>query len=86
MESYKHAIKLLKEGIDVPRYKKAVEALAEIAPEAPEARYDDAWIDKTSKTVAQETEKYENQLKSYKANMIKESIRVDIAVLDNGLH
>lgn len=39
---------------------------------------DDAWAEKTSKKVAADTEKIEADLKSYKHNLIKESIRVGL--------
>lgn len=38
---------------------------------------DEEWVDKTSRRVASNTEKIEADLKSYKHNLIKESIRVD---------
>src|SRR5947199_10452327 len=75
-EAYKAAIAILKRSSDVPRYKEAVNAFAQVSPNDPDAKIDDAWVERTSKEVKMATEKLEAELKSYKNNMIKESIRV----------
>lgn len=41
---------------------------------------DDEWVEKTSRRVASNTEKIEADLKSYKHNLIKESIRVSPSI------
>ena len=67
---------MLKKSSDVPRYKQAVATLASIDPSDPDARTDEEWVDRVLRKVVSETEKYDTQLKSYKHNLIKESIRV----------
>jgi COP9 signalosome complex subunit 1 len=80
VEALKLAIKLLKKGTDVARYKFAVSVLQKIAPNDPDATLDQEWADRTARKVQAETEKIEAALKSYKHNLIKESIRVCEAV------
>ena len=53
-----------------------VSALREIVPEDPRAILDIAWVDRTTKEVKLETDRLELELKGYKNNLIKESIRV----------
>lgn len=65
-----------KGGKDVGSYTKAVEALARVAPQDPEAKLDTAWVGHTSRVVKAETDRLEHELKGYKNNLIKESIRV----------
>lgn len=67
-----------KKGKDVERYEKAVEALAEAAPNDVQAVLDTAWTAHTSKLAKVETERMELELKGYKNNLIKESIRVSL--------
>jgi COP9 signalosome complex subunit 1 len=76
VEALKLAIKALKQTSDVPRYKLVIEQLNKLAPDDPEAVMDEEWVEKTSRRVANSTEKIEADLKSYKHNLIKESIRV----------
>jgi len=77
-EAFKTAINLLKKTLDVTTYGEAVKGLANVAPNDANAVLDEDWIEQTSKTVRLKTEKLEAELKSYKNNMIKESIRVCI--------
>ena len=63
-------------GKDVGRYDVAVSTLQEIAPGDPDAIPDLGWIDKTTTQVKAETDRLELELKGYKNNLIKESIRV----------
>jgi COP9 signalosome complex subunit 1 len=65
-----------KSGKDVSRYERAVQALAKVAPSDPEATLDRKWVDHKKQTVRAETDKLEHELKGYKNNLIKESIRV----------
>lgn len=51
-------------------------ALSRIAPNEPEAIRDDKWIEATNKSNAATAADLEGQLKQYKNNLIKESIRV----------
>lgn len=50
--------------------------LASVDPTDPDARTDEEWVDRVQRKVASDTERYDAQLKSYKHNLIKESIRV----------
>lgn len=50
--------------------------LAIIAPEEREALYDQEWMDTTTARNKAETAKLESELKQYKNNLVKESIRV----------
>lgn len=75
-EALKAAVSEAKRGKDVGRYENAVAALHEIAPDSPEAKLDTAWMDRVNKMVKTETDKLEQELKGYKNNLIKESIRV----------
>lgn len=65
-----------KKGKDVKSYENAVKALARVAPQESEATLDTAWVEFTQKTVKAETDRLEHELKGYKNNLIKESIRV----------
>ena len=51
-------------------------AFREIVPEDPRATLDILWVDRTTKEVKLETDRLELELKGYKNNLIKESIRV----------
>lgn len=79
VEALKLAINLLKKSQDVPRYKSTVITLAAIDGSDPDALVDYEWVDRVSRKVVADTEKFDAQLKSYKHNLIKESIRVSLA-------
>lgn len=76
VEALKAAISEAKSGKDVSRYESAVQALAEVAPNEPEAKRDGEWVDRMQKMVKAETDRLEHELRGYKNNLIKESIRV----------
>lgn len=76
VEALKAAISEAKAGKDVSRYDRAVQALAEVAPNEPDARKDMEWVERMLKTVKAETDRLEQELRGYKNNLIKESIRV----------
>ena len=61
---------------DVGAYKTAHEFLALCAPSDADARSDKEWVDRTSKENAAKSKRLEDELKGYKNNLIKESIRV----------
>lgn len=75
-EALSAAIAEAKQGKDVGRYEHAVETLRQIVPDDPDAMPDLGWIDRTTKQVKVETDRLEQELKGYKNNLIKESIRV----------
>lgn len=76
LEALKAAISEAKHGKDVHNYEKATSALQEISPQDPDAIPDQTWIDRMKKQVKSDTDKMELELKGYKNNLIKESIRV----------
>jgi len=49
-----------------------------VAPSDPITIKDQDWIESTSRQVRAETTRLENELKGYKNNLIKESIRVSL--------
>lgn len=76
IEALKAAIAEAKLGKDAGRYDVAVSILQESAPGDPDAIPDLGWIERTTKQVKAETDRLELELKGYKNNLIKESIRV----------
>jgi COP9 signalosome complex subunit 1 len=72
----KAAVAEAKSGKSVELYEKAVRALAEVAPTEPEASLDSAWIQEVQRSVRALTDRLEHELRGYKNNLIKESIRV----------
>ena len=76
LEALKTAIAEAKQGSDVGRYEYAVSCLREVAPKDPDATPDAAWIESTKTQVKRNTDTLELELKTYKNNLIKESIRV----------
>lgn len=76
VEALKAAVSEAKAGKDVARYERAVRALAEAAPNEAEAVPDADWINHQRKVVKVETDRLEHELRGYKNNLIKESIRV----------
>jgi COP9 signalosome complex subunit 1 len=55
-----------------------VAELSEIAPQDPAALTDTTWAEKKAQETQREQDRLEHELKSYKNNLIKESIRVRI--------
>ncbi len=76
LEALKAAIAEAKQGTDIGHYESAITALREIAPDDPDAKPDLEWLDKTAKQIKAQTDHLEQELKGYKNNLIKESIRV----------
>ena len=78
-EALKAAIAEAKSGCDVQQYEQAVAMLHELGPADRESTPDMTWIDAVKKRNKVETDKLEMELKGYKNNLIKESIRVSAA-------
>lgn len=57
-------------------YEKAVRALAEVAPGDPDASLDTAWLQNVQRNAGTQSDRLEHELRGYKNNLIKESIRV----------
>ena len=75
-DALKAAIAEAKNGSDVQQYEQAVSMLHELDPSNREFTPDLAWISHVKKQTKVETDKLEMELKGYKNNLIKESIRV----------
>ncbi|PNY23061.1 COP9 signalosome complex subunit 1 [Tolypocladium capitatum] len=76
VDALKAAIVESKKAPDVSRYRESWDCIRIAAPEEPEAQRDDAWIEKTEIGNRLETARLETELKGYKNNLIKESIRM----------
>ncbi|MBE3045640.1 hypothetical protein IMZ48_24460 [Candidatus Bathyarchaeota archaeon] len=75
-DALKAAITEAKSGKDVGLYRIVVETLREVAPNEPEAVPDKAWIEVTDRSNKNETQRLEMELRGYKNNLVKESVRV----------
>ncbi|ETS76047.1 hypothetical protein PFICI_12991 [Pestalotiopsis fici W106-1] len=84
LDALKAAIVEAKNGRDTQQYRNAWEAIRAAAPGEPEAQFDQAWLDKTTKLNKAETSRLEVELKQYKNNLVRESIR--IGYRDMALH
>ncbi|KAK4456086.1 COP9 signalosome complex subunit 1 [Podospora aff. communis PSN243] len=76
IDALKAAIAEAKRGRDPQRYREAVECLRIAAPGEPEAQFDYAWLDGIEASNKNETHRLNAELKGYKNNLIKESIRM----------
>ena len=82
VDALKLAVRLIKElTLNVPLYQETVEQLRLLDPTSPESVVDRIWVENVSKTTKITTEKLEAELKNYKNNLIKESIRVRVQPL-----
>ncbi|KAL6715736.1 hypothetical protein ACLMJK_006697 [Lecanora helva] len=86
LEALKAAITEAKQGEDAQRYETAWSMLQDVAPQDPDALFDVAWVERTNKQVKAETDKKELELKGYKNNLIKESIRMGYDDLGQHYH
>ncbi|KAF4449847.1 cop9 signalosome complex subunit 1 [Fusarium austroafricanum] len=76
VDALKAAITEAKAGSDVSQYIEAWSCIRTAAPNEPEAEKDQAWIDRVERENKAETSRLESQLKQYRHNLIKESIRM----------
>ncbi|GFP58939.1 hypothetical protein ACSS6W_008293 [Trichoderma asperelloides] len=76
VEALKAAVAEAKSGSDITRYNDACALLRAAAPDDPDAQRDDAWIENTEIANRNETARLETELKGYRNNLIKESIRM----------
>lgn len=76
VDALKAAVAEAKASSDVGRYVEAWDHIRLAAPTEPEAKRDESWIETTERTNKAETTRLETELKGYKNNLIKESIRV----------
>lgn len=75
-EALRYAVAEAKQGRDIRRYDAAVSAIREIMPGDRNVTADVAWKEKVQKQIKAESDRLETELKGYKNNLIKESIRV----------
>ncbi|KAK0646488.1 26S proteasome subunit RPN7-domain-containing protein [Cercophora newfieldiana] len=76
IDALKAAIAEAKRGRDPQRYREAVDCLRIAAPNEPEAQFDYAWLDGIEASNRNETHRLTAELKGYKNNLIKESVRM----------
>ncbi|KAK4237915.1 26S proteasome subunit RPN7-domain-containing protein [Achaetomium macrosporum] len=76
VDALKAAIAEAKRGRDTHRYREAVECLRVASPSEPEATFDQAWLQTQEANNQIETNRLLTELKGYKNNLIKESIRM----------
>jgi COP9 signalosome complex subunit 1 len=76
VDALKAAVNEAKNGRDIKRYLEAQTHLETIGPQEPEAVRDTQWMDQQDKQNQAQTAALEKQLKEYKNNLVKESIRV----------
>ena len=75
-EALQLAITEAQSGKNVQRYIDLVQDLYALNPSDPRAQVDQEWVESKSRQISLETDRLENELKGYKNNLIKESIRV----------
>lgn len=76
IDALKAAIAEAKKGRDTQQYREAVECLRVAAPQDPDATFDQQWLDATDKHNRVELNRLSVELKAYKNNLVRESIRV----------
>ncbi|KAL9020994.1 MAG: hypothetical protein Q9185_001821 [Variospora sp. 1 TL-2023] len=75
-EALRYAVAEAKQGRDIGRYDAATAAMRDIMPYDPHATPDTVWKENVNKLVKAESDRLETELKGYKNNLIKESIRM----------
>jgi COP9 signalosome complex subunit 1 len=75
-DAFRLAITEAMAGKNVDAYVETVAAFEKLLPNDPMAQLDATWIENKTKKVKAETDRMEHELKTYKNNLIKESIRV----------
>lgn len=76
VDALRLAIREGKQGKDINAYMEVSDTLHSILPDDPEGVPDLQWVETRTKEVKAQTDKLEAELKAYKNNLIKESIRV----------
>lgn len=76
LDAYSLAITEAKQGKNVNLYLQLVNEASSIVPQDPIALTDTVWAEKKTQENQREQDRLEHELKSYKNNLIKESIRV----------
>jgi len=76
LDALRLAIPTSKSAKDTQQYLDLIKLLHSINPDDPLATVDAAWVEKTNKLNEHETDRLEHELRGYKNNLIKESIRM----------
>jgi COP9 signalosome complex subunit 1 len=76
VDAFRLAIAEAKAGKHVGAYMEIVPAFEKLLPSDRLATLDTEWMERRAKKVKAETDRLEHELKTYKNNLIKESIRV----------
>lgn len=76
VEALRLGIPEVKNGKDVDAYMRLTELASAILPESELSVTDEEWLTRRQKENQRETERLEHELRGYKNNLIKESIRV----------
>lgn len=63
-------------GRDVQQYRNVWEELRTLAPTDSDATFNRSWVEQTERANETELRRLESELKGYKNNLVKESIRV----------
>lgn len=82
LEAFRMAITELMKGKDVQEYVDVVGDFQKLAPNEPLAQINTAWATQQTQRNNTETNRLEHELKTYKNNLIKESIRVSNNFVD----
>ncbi|KAI9663886.1 MAG: hypothetical protein M1821_007376 [Bathelium mastoideum] len=83
VEALRTAVREAKQGKDVDLYLNLCQALHALAPDDPLAALDTSWAEARTKQIKAEGDRLEAELKGYKNNLIKESIRMGNEDLGN---
>ncbi|KAI5207911.1 hypothetical protein E4T39_01688 [Aureobasidium subglaciale] len=76
LDALRLAIPVAKTAKDTQQYLDLANLLHSLSPSDELAKIDTAWVEKTNKLNEHETERLEHELRGYKNNLIKESIRM----------
>jgi len=76
LDALRLGINEAKQGRNIEKYMDLIAVTKSVAPSDPLAVEDQEWIDSKTRQVKAETDRLEHELKGYKNNLIKESIRV----------
>jgi COP9 signalosome complex subunit 1 len=82
-DAFRLAIAETKRGSNVDLYMQVVEDFSKLSPSDSLAQVDTDWAEATTKRVKVDTDRLEHELKTYKNNLIKESIRMGQEDLGN---
>ena len=83
LEALRAAVNEAKQGNDLINYKNALSLLQRSSRGGPDGMVDQAWVEQKAKKSKAETLRMEHELKGYKNNLIKESIRMANEELGN---